>query len=1507
MKGDFTQFTFDELKHYTAVLKQQGRVDLDADWNEYVEIRDYLSRTEAKDVIGLCGVPQDSNGFRIDVVTPGQDDLTVSPGRIYVRGILCENDAERPVSLTNQDDLPGYELPAKSGVYLAYVDVWKRHITALEDPDVREVALSGPDTATRVRTIWQVKLEKVGGLADADDLECADFGVGPDWEPQGAGSTGVLGASCAAEDPGSDPCVIAPGGGYRGLENRLYRAEIHDPDTPTFKWSRDNGAVVFPVDGIEGDKVKLKRLGRDEVLTLHVGDWVEVLGDETELRGEPGTLAQIKPDGIDETEWVITLTLDVSKHKEESHLKVRRWDQKHLDAAPLQDGAVKTQADTWIPLEDGVQVYLKGGGTVQTGDYWLIPARTALRDVLWPRDGDDPVLETRHGIHHHYCILALLAFDSLEGTWTLLRDYRNPFPPLTKRCCTVVWPGEDVQQAIDTVVAAGGGCVRLCTGVHQVNGPLLLTGAHDVTLSGVNRSTVLVLNGTDAPGQGGIVLRKSARLSIENLFILGTDVSTLIDAGLTSDGEPCTDIALRRLDMLNPPQPAGMEVASCAVRIAEAEEVRIEDCRLVAMVGVLCLNSAHIEPAAIADMGVRSLHMQDVQVRYHGFGAWAVSAQDWQLESCDFVCLDALHWGNLALARAEAYDAFQRGDLSDACFRARLLEGFEVVMSERGSLRPVGTALKVFTWRSSTIRNCGLHGLRGMDAWFMILGTVTGNTVLALERGIHTFWLHDSRLRGNRIRLLGGVGISFVGSYRARIEANDIRAAVGVTNLGVVDAAGALIEYVTEVEHFHELDAVPILLWELVRLCNLLDLLHLLVQLFDAFSPSLQLGGVGTLITRVSRLIAEAYPGWAQRVVEEGVTPALGLPMPLVALALQDNDIASTERSVSLQDVLPLGGMKVADNRLHTESGQAIHIKAHALFVNPHVTIAAWHALLKYLIEGVIPHFREAFAESALSDEVKGASSNVMDYLEGKLELWAGQSEEFLEGDYRIESNSVRCQDTAIESNLFGLAILDNHITLLERSISNEDTIEMAQAMDENEFLQPMAVALREGSARRISKASIGLMWSESVLAGLQETGLSEALSCACSNITRDDQTSIVFERLARAVNDVELEAVRGLVPELLERLQRYASGYGIWVKGAGCRIMGNRVVVPADTEPDGWARGGIRVWDDEATPFGSPWDEPSLFPGKMAAMWTQNPAPMVQLVGFLLPVPYRDIDPLLGMTETLIDDNEIVRGVCHGVEIKGIDETKGLFDLKIRGNQIRGMAGAGILIGEEALVVGLDVEGNHISDCSTREALAVLTDPDPKGGLVIRNAGQCRIHNNRISHCGNLLEGLSVNAIDSEAVCGLTLTDNHVLHAGRHNYDNRAAIWLFDVDGQLSIHDNDVVVLRGDGIGVDGVNTGEGTLQFVDPLKALLIAYAGSALPKVELNFSCNHIETSADQAMVVISNIGWGVIASNLLDGLYVYRMHGGVMTGNACRMILLYSSPIVHQANIPEPDVF
>ena len=64
--------------------------------------------------------------------------------------------------------------------------------------------------------------------------------------------------------------------------------------------------------------------------------------------------------------------------------KVRRWDNPTAGAITVAAGA----DDGFLDLEDGVQVRFEAGH-YNTGDYWLIPARTATRDVDWPRDAND--------------------------------------------------------------------------------------------------------------------------------------------------------------------------------------------------------------------------------------------------------------------------------------------------------------------------------------------------------------------------------------------------------------------------------------------------------------------------------------------------------------------------------------------------------------------------------------------------------------------------------------------------------------------------------------------------------------------------------------------------------------------------------------------------------------------------------------------------------------------------------------------------------------------------------------------------------------------------------------------------------------------------------------------------------------------------------------------------------------------------------------------------------------
>ena len=67
MKGDFSRRTFARGKHYSAVLLQQGRVQLDADWNESQAIHEYRSETMARDVVGVSGAPTIDPGFLIQI------------------------------------------------------------------------------------------------------------------------------------------------------------------------------------------------------------------------------------------------------------------------------------------------------------------------------------------------------------------------------------------------------------------------------------------------------------------------------------------------------------------------------------------------------------------------------------------------------------------------------------------------------------------------------------------------------------------------------------------------------------------------------------------------------------------------------------------------------------------------------------------------------------------------------------------------------------------------------------------------------------------------------------------------------------------------------------------------------------------------------------------------------------------------------------------------------------------------------------------------------------------------------------------------------------------------------------------------------------------------------------------------------------------------------------------------------------------------------------------------
>jgi len=423
-QGDFSRDSFNRLKHFSRVLMQQGRVQLDADSNEQVSILLHYLQTLAKDLIGEHGGTDD--GFKIEGLP--SNNFGIQSGHYYVGGILCELD-NSPIRITGlpsgesdnkwikvlrliADNLefkkdqfieiyslaPGAPNPTLSKItdvvpatmrlnlvqeigsfkmemapmarrvttymtqadypvlmddeqklqntncYLVYIDVWERHITPIEDDNIREVALGVADTATRAKVVWQVKVHSK--LPNDGDIQQGillkevndNWAAWVDlWQPPNRGQLKVKGKEQPADD--TNPCITSPDARYRGAENQLYRVEIHNGNwldgsqKPTFKWSRENGSVVFPIRTLTGDKVVLEHLGRDERFGLKEQDWVEIVDDDTVLHGKPGIMAQV--DSIYREEVSVTLLFDGVKAPSytediaiEKHALLRRWDHK---------------------------------------------------------------------------------------------------------------------------------------------------------------------------------------------------------------------------------------------------------------------------------------------------------------------------------------------------------------------------------------------------------------------------------------------------------------------------------------------------------------------------------------------------------------------------------------------------------------------------------------------------------------------------------------------------------------------------------------------------------------------------------------------------------------------------------------------------------------------------------------------------------------------------------------------------------------------------------------------------------------------------------------------------------------------------------------------------------------------------------------------------------------------------------------------------------------------------
>jgi parallel beta-helix repeat protein len=520
MSGDQTRFSFDPLKRYSGVLMQQGRVQLDSDWNEEIDILRRRLRTTALDTFGPVGVPYLSSpdAFEIGLIAGPPTDLSIAPGRLYVDGVQIEAFAEENFTYLNQKFLPApLPAPLPAGDAVVFLDIWDREVTYIEDPELLDAALGGADTTTRVQTVWQLRVEERPGAT-------CDLDVG---EPPSAARLTTQAIAPPAPD---DPCILPPASGYRGLENRLYRIEIHTGGplgTAAFKWSRDNGTIVSSVRSIVVSATQttlgVNRIGRDQFMRFRIGDWVTVTDDHRELMGEAGEMAVVAD--LDETNLRVVLDRVLpagggrpfganDAEVVERHTRIQKWDQTAAANPGLDpvSGLIATGAGP-IAIEAGIEVNFSvdpAGGSFRIGDYWVFWARTATAEI------EILTAAPPRGIEHRY--LQLAALSGIGGANPAVIDCRPPPPEQGQAdcCCTIiVRPGEDIQAGIDALPDQGG-CVCLKTGLHLVREPLRIMRGNIVLKAESPGTTVR------STGAGPVlIIGNAAGFRIEGIDILG--------------------------------------------------------------------------------------------------------------------------------------------------------------------------------------------------------------------------------------------------------------------------------------------------------------------------------------------------------------------------------------------------------------------------------------------------------------------------------------------------------------------------------------------------------------------------------------------------------------------------------------------------------------------------------------------------------------------------------------------------------------------------------------------------------------------------------------------------------------------------------------------------------------------------------------------------------------------------------------------------------------------------
>jgi hypothetical protein len=517
MAQDLSRSAFYPSKHFSSVRAQQGRLLTDDDVNEGDAIdKEDMRRTRA-DVIGDSGSPND--GFKISqpIINAGHIDFSLAAGTIYAGGLRATLETPETYALQKdwlQQTATDRQAPAAERIDLVYLEVWQQPVTAVEDGELREVALHVPDTSVRLRTMRRAHVLSNVGTENCADAWAKLGPLGPGNEKTTNATLTVGFVPNGTKDNLCSPSTVT---GYLGAENQAIRVEIGSAGK--FRWSFDNASPLYRVrltkDVHGNDVIHFLQAPKDENHWPLAGQIVEVLpwsallpnGEKvSEITG--GWLTTVSASYDPDTQNIaVNPTVQagfgapwqqrsdvnaIQGNPPDVYFYLRVWN--HGGASDLVTETPFVPA-TAVGLPGTGLTVTFGGTQFNAGDFWIIAARPndPAKVVPWSFGSG----KAAEGVRRFYAPLGLIHWRPATNQHTFF-DCRNVFDPLTRQrgCCVVVSPHDGWEHVIDETASQSDICICFQPGDFVTTRTLVLRNAH-VKIHGAGLASRVTGTGLD--------------------------------------------------------------------------------------------------------------------------------------------------------------------------------------------------------------------------------------------------------------------------------------------------------------------------------------------------------------------------------------------------------------------------------------------------------------------------------------------------------------------------------------------------------------------------------------------------------------------------------------------------------------------------------------------------------------------------------------------------------------------------------------------------------------------------------------------------------------------------------------------------------------------------------------------------------------------------------------------------------------------------------------------------